>query len=475
MSISGEALVGLSSQVVKMGFGFAGFILFARVLGPVGLGGYLVVLAAGRLVSQVADGVADGIQKRVSEANANERELLGTGIIFHVGLIAATAILLVLTEGYLQQYINAPRISLSILSIVATMGAFSIAQQFYQGLGYPGYASWIDTFRSVVTTLSQVVLVLSTDLGSFALVLGICIANGASALVAVGLARTWPAVPRWEIVDSVWQFARWSVPKSVVADGYNRFDVLIIGAWVGNSAAAFYGAGLRLVQPAAFVASSIGLPLLVRTSGRHSRGMDVTNDLKNALSYTTILSIPMFFGALAMPTALVSTVFGTDFSAAGPALIALALYQVVQTFSSPFTSIFEGTDQIDILFKIILVTFVVDILLVLALVGPYGTLGVIGATILADTFRVVVYEILTYRWLGRVVFPRLIILQIFSAVLMGGGVKLVADQINITGWLPLLAVVSLGCVLYAGTLIVLSNDLRKTVTAIASEHFGVTP
>ena len=123
LSISGEALVGLSSQVVKMGFGFAGFILFARVLGPVGLGGYLVVLAAGRLVSQVADGVADGIQKRVSEANANERELLGTGIIFHVGLIAATAILLVLTEGYLQQYINAPRISLSILSIVATMGA----------------------------------------------------------------------------------------------------------------------------------------------------------------------------------------------------------------------------------------------------------------------------------------------------------------------------------------------------------------
>jgi O-antigen/teichoic acid export membrane protein len=54
LSISGEALLGVSSQAVSMGFGFVAYVLFARELGATGLGEYLVVLAGARLVSKIA-------------------------------------------------------------------------------------------------------------------------------------------------------------------------------------------------------------------------------------------------------------------------------------------------------------------------------------------------------------------------------------------------------------------------------------
>lgn len=470
LSISGEALLGVSSQAVSMGFGFVAFVLFARELGATGLGEYLIVLAAGRLVSKLAKGTGSAIKKRVSEVEADERELFGLGIAVQFALVAATAIVLTLTAKQIQWYVEAPRLVVSVVGIVATLGAFYIGQQFYQGLGYPGYSSWIDTARSVVTTLVQVSLLFTTDMGSFALVVGLCIANGVSALIAMLLARTWPAIPTRETVRSVWRFGRWSVPDALISDIYSRLDVLIIASIVGNTAVAFYGTGLRMVQPAAFIAGSIGLPLMVRTSGRHSKGLEPIHDLRNAVSYASILAIPIFFGSLAMPTALVSVVFGTEFGPAGPALIGLALFQIIQTFGSSFTSVWEGTDRINIEFKIALVVVIINISLAVAAAYPYGLLGVIGATIIAELIRIILYEVVTARTFGSVIFPRPVFEQIASGAVMFGVVSLLADRVDITGWLPLLALIGAGGVVYVGVLFLISDGFRRTVRAVATEH-----
>lgn len=472
LSISGEAIIGLASRVVTMGFGFAGFVLFARELGAEGLGGYLLVVAGARLVSKIANGVGSAIKKRASEANADEGELFGLGIVVQAGLITVTTIVLGLTAQRIQWYIEAPRLVVSVVGIVATLGGFYIAQQFYQGLGYPGYASWIDTARSVLTTLTQIVLLFTTDMGSFALVVGLCVANGVTAVVAVGLARTWPTVPTVETVVSVWQFGRWSIPDALISDVYSRLDVLIIGSIVGNSAVAFYGTGLRLVQPAAFVAGSIGAPLMIRTSGRHSREMDVLTDLRNGVSYSSIIAIPIFFGSLVIPDAVVRTTFGTGFGAAAPALTSLALFQVVQTFGSSFTSVWMGSDRVDLEFKIALVVVVVNLPLATVAAYQFGLVGVIGATILAETIRIVLYEAAAHRTFGTVVFPRTVLEQVGSAAIMAVVVRLLAEQVAVTGWVPLLILVGTGGIVYVCVLFVVSSTFRETVTAVASEQFG---
>lgn len=470
MSISGEALVGLSSQMVSTGFGFVAFVLFARELGATGLGEYLIVLAGGRLVSKIAKGTGSAVKKRASEVDANGRELFGLGIVVQIGLVVATAIALTLTAKQIQWYVETPRLVVSVVGIVATLGAFYISQQFYQGLGYPGYSSWIDTARSIVTTLVQVGLLFTTDMGSFALVVGLCVANGVSALIAAGLAQTWPAVPTKETVRSVWRFSRWSVPDALISDVYSRLDVLIIASIVGNTAVAFYGTGLRMVQPAAFVAGSIGLPLMIRTSGRHSRGLEAMDDLRNAVSYASILAIPIFFGSLAMPTTLVSVVFGAEFGPAGPALVGLALFQIIQTFGSSFNSVWEGTDRINVEFKIALMVIIINIPLAVAAAYPYGLLGVIGATIIAELIRVILYEVVTARTFGSVIFPRPVFEQIASGAVMFTVVSLLADHVDATGWLPMLALVGIGGVVYIGVLSLISDGFRRTVRAVATEH-----
>jgi O-antigen/teichoic acid export membrane protein len=475
LSISGEVLIGLSSKVLTMGFGFAAFVLFARQLGPASLGGYLLVVAGARLVSKIARGTGTAIKKRASEANTDPRELFGLGILVQIGLVAATTAVLSLTAQRIQWYIEAPNLVISVVGIVGTLGGFYISQQFYQGLGYPGYSSWIDTIRSIVTTIAQVGLLLTTDLGSFALVIGLCMANGFSALIAVGLGRTWPAIPSRETIANVWRFGRWSVPDALVSDVYSRLDVLIIGAVVGNAAVAFYGTGLRLVQPAAFVAGSIGVPLMVRASGRHSRDMDVIHDLTNAVSYTSIIAIPIFFGSLAMPTAIVRTVFGEGFGAAAPAVVGLAAFQVVQTFGTPFTSVWEGIDRIDVEFKIALVVITFNIPLAIIAAYPYGLVGVIAATIAAELLRIVLYEALAYRIFDDIIFPRPVVEQIISGAVMFGVVTILADQVAVTGWLPLLALVSVGGVVYFGALFAVSRGFRHTTKSVIDEHFPTIP
>lgn len=462
LSIGREALISLSSNVVKMGFGFVGFVLFARVLEPAAFGSYLFVVAGGEMLSNVSAGTGTAIKKRASEVGSNPKELLGIGLFVQAALVVLLASVLFPIEQWLARFVDAPRLAVSVLAIVTTFGLYRVAVPFFEGAGYPGYASWIDTGRSVLTLGTQVVLLLYTDLGSFALVLGLVSGTGVAALSALIICRTVPSLPSRETISDLWEFARWSIPDALVSDVYGKTDTLVIAVIIGSAAVSYYQVPLRLVQPAAFVAGSIAGPLMVRTSGRHSRGMEVLQDLRNAVSYTSIIAIPILFGSMAIPVALLRTAFGAEYAGIGAVLVGLALFQVVQAFGNPMSSTLRGADRVEVEFRASVVGIIINAVFAVLLGLTFGVIGVVVSAILAELATIVIYQYTLREEFGEYVLPRPILGQMASGTVMFAAVSFVAQEVAIVGWLSLMLVVGFGAAVYFTTLTVISRHFRNT-------------
>jgi O-antigen/teichoic acid export membrane protein len=469
LSLSREALIGLASKAVMMALGFAGTVVFANVLGPVGLGAFYIVMTVGQLLSQVANGLSRAIKKRVSEVNTDPGEFLGLALLSHSVFLVVLVAVLLSTEWLIVRYIEAPRLTVSVTIIVFGLGLFTLGNQFLSGIGYPGYASWFDTLRSLLTLLLQVGLLLN-GFGPFGLVVGFAVAGALSGVVVIVYTRQWPRIPSWKTIRQTASFARWSVPDAFVGSMFFRVPVLVIGVFVGNAAVGFYESAFRLVQPASMFTASISNPLHVKVSGRSSADLDVVPDLNNAVSYAGIIGIPIVFGAVVLSQELMRTAFGAEFAEGWPLLVGLAIYQLFNVLNSPLSSTVTGLNKIDSEFRITLLTAGVNTVLALVFGWFYGAVGVVVGMILTELGRFVIYQYFLYNSLGSLALTRPMAEQALSAAVMGGVVWLLSTYVlPVRSWLYLIAIVGIGAATYGVVLFVISDHLRVTIGNILNQ------
>lgn len=466
LDLGREAMIGFSSNAAMMAFGFLGVVLFARVLGPAGLGSYYLVLAAGRTTAQLNNGIATAVKKRVAESETDSRAFLGVGLLSHLGIVIVVALLALLVDPFISGIVEAPHLVISITIIVFSLGFFQMCNGFYAGIGNPGRASWVDTVRSVLTLLFQVAFILA-GWGAFGLVVAFAAASFLSGIGVWVAAGVLPRLPPRDVVNSTFEFARWSVPTAMTNDLYSRLDILLIGVIVGNEAVGFYETALRLAQPGAFFATSISGPLHVKASGLSSRSLDVIPDLENALAYCGLLTVPIFFGAIAMPVEIVRTVFGAEFTPAWAALIGLALFQVLNGYAAPFESIVSAIDQVRYQFGISTLILFIHAPLAILLGLRYGLIGVVGATIFGEIVRLTAYQYLSKRLLNTTVAPRPIATQLLAGAVMATVVYVTVEFfVTVQSWLWLVVVVTFGAAIYFGVLTSLSRHFRETLNNV---------
>jgi O-antigen/teichoic acid export membrane protein len=468
LSIGREAFVALFAKFVLAVLGFVGIVYFYDQLGPAVIGVYYTVLAGGKIASQVPGGVANAVQKRVSEVTTDSGEYLGLGLVVVGALSGLAAVGAVVARPWLAGYVDSPAHLVGGVAIFASLSLFALTNRFYSGIGHPGASFWTDAVRSAVTLAAQVALVIAgfRELG---LMWGFTIATALTGAGVLVLAGVRPRVPSERVVDRTAAFAKWSVPNAFTSNLYQRVDVLILAALVGSTAVGVYEPALRLTVPALFVAGGVGDSLTVKASGLTSLDRDVLHDMKNAVSYTGLLAIPIFFGALAMPTALMRTVYGPTAAAGALALVGLAAFQVFNAYRIPFDKVVNGIDRPELQLLVGGFTLLVNVPLAVALAGPYGLEGVVLATVVAEAVRFAVYQVVALRVFGTVVFTRPIVEQFAAGVVMFGAVELVTARVGITSWLVLVGVVAAGAAVYFGTLVLVSPHFRLTVGNVAAD------
>lgn len=460
ISLGRETLISFVAKVVHAVIGFAGIIIFYRLLGPTTVGRYYTILAGVILTGQVTNGVYNAIRKRVSEAKTSISTYLGVGFITWVLQLPLAVLGAVVVLKFIGE-ITPRGVALTVVMVLSHT-LFTLINRVYAA-SHPGSSMWVDTVRSLLTFAFQVGLILN-GFGVVGLMTGYFAAAFISALgvwIKLGVV---PSVPSRQAFERVYEFARWSVPTTFTVDLYRRLDVLILSALVGSTAVGLYEPALRLTVPATFVSMSVGTSLTVKASGLSSLGRGVVEDTKNALSYTSLLAIPLFFGAVSIAEPLMRTVYGPSATAGTVALVGLALFQVFNSFRIPFESVFDGINRPDLRFYVSVLAVIVNIPGAIYLGLRFGLEGVVAATILAEGVRVLALQVLAYRLFDDFMITRSVVEQVFSGLAMYLVVEAVlASGFTIHSWTSLIAILAVGGATYFVVLAAISQHFKQTV------------
>jgi O-antigen/teichoic acid export membrane protein len=470
LSLGRETVIGFGAKLVLAAIGFAGIVIFYRLLGPKTVGEYYTILAGVLLAGQVVNGLSNAIRKRVSEVDTSAAEYLGAGLLawsiqLPLAVVVGFVVLRVVSE------MTPTHVALAV-GMLASHTLFALVNRVYAASGYPGKSTWADAIRSLLTFGAQVGFVLY-GLAELGLMAGYLLATLVSAAGVWGRLQLVPTVPTRRALSRLYDFARWSIPTTFTEDLYRRVDVLILSALVGSTAVGLYEPALRLTIPATFVSMTVGTSLTVKASGLSSLGRDVFQDLKNAVSYTSVFAIPLFFGAVAIAEPLMRTVYGPSATAGATALMGLALFQLFNSFRIPFDNVVDGIDRPELRLFISALTVAVNVPGAVYLGVRFGLEGVVLATILAEAVRVLAFQAVSYRLFGEFVLPRPLVEQVAS----GGVMYLVVEFVRssglvITGWPWLVAVLAIGGATYFLVLTLISPHFKLTVQNTLAQFTG---
>ena len=466
MNLGLETIKGLAGKMAQAATGFAGVVVFARVLGPTSFGGFYFLLTLVFVADRPMRGAAQALRKRYSETDADKRELFGTVLLVDLALWAVAAVGVWLFGEQLTTQTNVPNAPLVFFELILAVSLFFPVQQMLAAEGWVSKQTWNDTLRSLLTLPLQLGFVL---LGFGAAGMGYGLAGATVLVVPVALyfTRVRPTLPSRETLRSMWEYARYSVPIAVLGKTYSQLDILLLGALVTTGAVGNYKIAFQLTVPASFLYGVVASGFMPKISNRHSKGRPINEDVSNAVSFVSLLSVPIFFGALALPEALVVTLFGEQYASAELFLVGLALYQVSRSQAVVQRKTLNGIDRPDIGLRVDAAALALNVVLGVWLVLTHGPVGVVVATVIAETVRYAGAAYYVSRLVDGVTFlPRTLFEQVVAGVAMFAVVELVSTYVGITSWVWLSLVVAVGAAVYGLVLVTISPQVRTTTRAV---------
>ena len=471
VSLGGETAKATVAKFAMAASGFIGTILFARLLGPVAFGGFYLLFSLVKIADRPIGGLGSATKKRFSEANAPQREIVGALFLAIGSWFALTAIGTLVLGDWLRSYTGLESAPVLFALLMSAVMLYEPFEHLLHARGLVGAATGIDMLRSYLTLPLQLLLVF---LGFGAAGMAYGLAGGTFLAVPLLLyyIRIVPVRPSRTTIRSLWAYAKYSIPGNFIGKAYNRFDVLLLGfivapATAAQAAVGQYEVAAKLTLPAIFVAETAGSGLMARVSNLHSRGEEIAPDVSNTLAFTSILSIPVFFGALAIPRQLVVTIYGPKFAPAAPFLIGLALYRVLTTLNGPLLQTLGGMDRPDVTLRLAALTLAFNVVAGVVLTLRFGPIGVVIATILAESLRYLgaIYSIKRHLT-GIDLFPRTLLQQVLAAVGMFTVVSAFHSITPVRSWLDLSVLLTIGGATYSIVLLGISRELRLTIGSV---------
>jgi len=462
-----EVSKGFLGKVLLMLVGFAGSIVFARVLGPVGYGAFHVVVALANVLDNPITGLGTACKKRISEHGQDAGAILTIGLVATSGLGLLVGGLILLVGPHLDYFEieNGPLyVAVAFFGIIF----FKVVQPMVAGRGQFGTAVFLDSIRSFFTIPLQLALVL-LGWGVTGMIAGLTVASLATVPIALYVLDVRPAMPDRETVRNIWEYAKFSVPSNFIGTAYGKVDILLLGAILGTGASGQYKIAMQLVLPGATLSMVMGSGLFAEVSSLASRDEEVAQQVTNNVAFASVLAIPLFFGALAMPESIVVTVFGSEYRPAAILLVGLAAYQILQTQSAQIMSVLEGLDHPDLKMYIVAVTLVTNVILGVILVRRFGAVGIVIATIVAEALKFSWVTYLARRHVTYEIFPTPVRHQFVAAIGMFAVVELLHRWLGVSSWFELLAIVGVGAVVYGTVLVSLSDIFMHTAKSILSD------
>lgn len=468
VDLGAEVSLALLARIFGALFGFVGTIVFARVLGPSDYGGFGALVGLVALTRRPISGVMSATTKRYSEEGSARQELIGTQLLATAIVGIAVAAVVIPLAPYLQSYTGIVGSEWLFLLLIVTLPSFGGFQSFLTAIGRVGVQSWIDSVRSITTLIGQIMFV-SLGCGAAGMVYGLSLGTAMLIPITHYYLRTYPTWPSLTTVVSVWRFARYKIPSAFLSKAYDRFDILILVWLAGSSIGGQYEVAYKITIPATFIAGAAGAGLMAKVSEAESRGQDSIAGISESAAFAGLFAVPILFGSLAIPQAVVVTLFGASYKEAAPFLIGLAAYRVVQSQSEILVNVASGLDLPEADFRTVAAALPVNIVLGLALFTVIGPVGIVISTVAAELVRYVLLRQFILKRINVTLLPRTVAAQFAAGGIMFLVVDLVDQIVSITSWIDLAPLLMLGGVVYFVILAALSSLFRTRVMNVLNQ------
>lgn len=458
---------GVLAKFTMASIGFVGSVAFARLLGPGGYGAFYLVLTLVNVLDNPVTGWGMACKKRISEANFPTAEALGSGLIGAV-ILPIVILPLVFVGNRVTGLYDLTGLFVPFSVLFVAICFFAATNRILSARSNFAAAEWSDTLRSLFTTPLQLALVL-LGLETAGMVYGLAIATLLTLPYVLYRINIVPVFPSRESLASIASYAKYSVPNGFIGTAQSRFDILLLGAVLTSAAVGSYQVAMQLTLAGTFIGAVTSKGLMARVSDHWSRDDRdaVIDDVTNSLGFTSILAIPIFFGATAMPNSLLVTVFGSSYAGIGSVLVGLALFRVIKMQSRQLESTVAGLNRPDLNTRISAVVLVLNVGLGYALLLEYGIIGVVVATVVSE---IVQYGLLAYVVKQRLpeipLFTRPFRHQLLAGVVMFGIVDRLHAVVGVSWWGELGFLIGIGGVIYFIGLTVLSERFRVTVRGV---------
>lgn len=469
MKLGLEVLKGFWGKLLQALLGFVGTVIFARALGPNSFGGYYLLLSLVMLANRPIMGVAVATKKRFAELDADRSHIFGAQIIFNAAALGVAIVGAVIFSARLDSYTGLDNAAILFVVLFGSILTFAPTQELVAGAGKISAPVWIDTVRSLFTFPLQLGLVM-LGLGAAGMAFGLSLATLLCVPISLYYLHTVPTYPSRDTLKSVWNFARYSIGSRIVGRAYDELDPLLLGFLLTPSVVGYYQVAYKLTIPGTFISVIASSGMLAKVSNLDTKGQSIDTDVTNSVAFVSVLAIPIFFGALAIPEQLIITAYEAEYASAAELLIGLALFSIVRTQSSLLGDTLNGLNRPAIVLRGSAVALVINLAVGIPITLEFGPIGVVVATVLAETFRYALFFIIVRRETSAKLLPRPLFEQIAAGVVMFGVVQIVHQTyVTIDSWIPLLLLLTLGAGVYFATLAAISTLFRSTVQSVIQD------
>jgi stage V sporulation protein B len=392
------------ASAVGMLLGFPITVFLGRYLGADDLGLYRMVNTIfGTLMLFVTIGIPASVIKYVAEFRDNDeklREIVSASLITSILLGLLSFIFIYLSADLFSDFFNMPELS-GLLKILAFAFPFSIINStligLLNGLREMTKNAWVSIVQSA--TMLVLTLILVFKYGVNGAVVGIVLSSILATLLLISIQRI-SNISFNNYFNTTSQIISFG-SKTVLSNAINlinyQADTLMIGYFMTKTDVGVYSVAVMFAKLIWILPDSIQRITFPLISEYHAKKMSesIATVVDRCMKYSCLFLIFCTTSFVFFGKEFIALIFGAEFELSYFPLIILLIGTLFFGMTKSVGSIFASIGEVNLVYKIPLVSAIFNILLNMLLIPTYGIIG--GA--FATSFSLIISMILMLHFM----------------------------------------------------------------------------
>lgn len=469
MRLGQTSVIYLVSKFGGSLLGFFATIYFTRTLGEEIYGFYAVTLALVSWLGLVKSvGFGQAIIKRMSEDQEPDAFLAaGTAVKGSLTILVALGVLLF--QDQINSYVGQPVATFVVLLLLASIFS-GLVSSALKGRHLVHIYAPLKTVKNGAQSVFMIALVyVGWELSG--MLLGYALGTILISMVGLWFVKPSLAIPRWQHIASLVDFAKFSWLGSMRGKTFRDMDILVLGLFVPSGLTGVYAVTYTLSKFLDIFGIAIKNTLFPELSKRAAADdyemiRTLTND---AISYAGLFLIPGIVGGTILGDRLMR-IYGDGFWIGTQVLPILLVGMLIYSYNKQLLNTLNGIDRPDLAFRANVVFIVANLVLNFTLVYTIGWVGAAIATAASAGIGLIFGFYYTRRHVGFTI-PFGEIIRQWSAALVMGLIVYAARGFGEANWawisdyntVFVVGLVGLGTIVYFVVLFAISTAFRTTI------------